>query len=135
VVAACCVGLIPWIAYLVVTLPRHYVASHWRLAWVGFDLALLVGLILTAYRAYRRRPSFATTAVVTATLLTVDAWFDVTTASGRADRIFSVVAAGIELPLAVLLIVAARRDRQVRSAQLRGRMTGSAGPEGRFPPE
>jgi hypothetical protein len=127
VVALCCVGLIPWTVFLAVTLPRHYVASHWRLAWVGFDLALIVALALSAWRAYRRRPNFATTAAVTATLLTVDAWFDVVTASGRADRVVSGVAALAELPLAALLAVAARR--------VRGRPPAGegAGPTGKGP--
>src|ERR1700681_186313 len=31
-----CLALIPWIVVLGLTLPRHYVANHWTLAWVGF---------------------------------------------------------------------------------------------------
>ncbi|MBO0820926.1 MAG: hypothetical protein J2P26_08775, partial [Nocardiopsaceae bacterium] len=30
--------LIAWIVVLVLTLQRHFTATHWRLAWVGFDL-------------------------------------------------------------------------------------------------
>jgi hypothetical protein len=127
-VAACCVALIPWIAFLVATLPRHYVASHWRLAWVGYDVALLIALVLCAYRAWRRRPTFPTTAVVTATLLTVDAWFDVVTASGRTDRLLSLAAALVELPLAALLAVAARRTRRLRDQGAPG--WGPATPSG-----
>jgi hypothetical protein len=40
----CCLVLTPWIGILALTLPVHYVASHWRGAWVGLDLALLIGL-------------------------------------------------------------------------------------------
>jgi hypothetical protein len=116
VVTATCVALIPWTGFLAVTLPRHYVASHWRLTWVGFDLALAVCLGLTAWRAHQRLPSFVATAVVTATLLTVDAWFDITTASGRADRLLSFAAALFELPLAALLAVAARSARRILSS-------------------
>ena len=36
--------LIPWIVLLALTLPRHYVAGHWRLTWVGFDIILLAAL-------------------------------------------------------------------------------------------
>lgn len=116
IVTATCVALIPWTAFLAVTLPHHYVASHWRLTWVGFDIALAVCLGLTAWRAHRRQPSFATTAAVTATLLTVDAWFDFTTASGRSDRLLSFAAALFELPLAALLAVAAHRARRILSS-------------------
>jgi hypothetical protein len=115
-VVATCVALIPWTAFLAVTLPRHYVASHWRLAWVGFDIALAICLGLTAWRAHRRQPNFATTAVVTATLLIVDVWFDITTASGRADRLLALAAALFGLPLAAVLAVAARRARQILSS-------------------
>lgn len=37
------VGLVPWIALLALTLPHRYVAHHWTLTWVGFDIALLSG--------------------------------------------------------------------------------------------
>jgi hypothetical protein len=112
VVTAICLGLIPWTVYLASTLPRHYVASHWRFTWVGFDIALMVALALTAWRGFRREPRFPTTAVVTATLLTVDAWFDITTAS-KADRPVSLASALlVEVPLAILLGLAARRARR-----------------------
>ena len=75
--------LIPWIVLLALTLPRHYVAGHWRLTWVGFDIILLAALAATAWFAWRRRQAVVITAFITATLLTCDAWFDVTTASGQ----------------------------------------------------
>jgi len=83
---------------------------------VGTTSAWIVALALSAWRAYQRRPNFRDHAAVTATLLTVDAWFDVTTATGRVDRLVSLVAALIELPLAVLLAVAARRGRRPMSS-------------------
>ena len=42
------VVLIPWIVYLAFTLPQNYVAQHWRVAWVGFDVLLLTFMIATA---------------------------------------------------------------------------------------
>ena len=42
------VVLIPWIVYLGFALPQNYVAQHWRVAWVGFDLLLLTFMIATA---------------------------------------------------------------------------------------
>src|SRR4051812_26117357 len=35
------IGLIPWIAYLSLTLPDKYVAYNWTASWVGFDILLL----------------------------------------------------------------------------------------------
>lgn len=105
----CCVALIPWIALLAVRLPHHYVAAHWKLTWVGFDLALLTGLGATAWAAWRRRQLLVATAVVTATLLSCDAWFDVTTSTGAGTLVSVGSAALVELPLAVLLFRVARR--------------------------
>lgn len=98
------VGLIPWIVLLAITLPHRYVAGHWTATWVGFDTALLGCLAVTAWLAWRRRQSVVIFAFTTATLLSCDAWFDVTTASGRADTIIAIASALLlELPLATLL--------------------------------
>ena len=47
------VGLVPWIVLLALTLPHRYLAGHWTLTWVGFDIFLLSGLALTAWLACR----------------------------------------------------------------------------------
>jgi hypothetical protein len=102
------VVMVPWIAILAVTLPRHYLASRWTLAWVGFDLALMAALATTAWMTWRGRPVVVIPASITATLLACDAWFDTTTA-GRSDVLVSLLfALAIELPVALLLVVAIR---------------------------
>lgn len=99
--------LVPWIGFLAVTLPHRYVAVHWTLAWVGFDTALLLALAATSFLAWRGRPLMVVPALVAATLLVCDAWFDTTTAN-RSDRGVSALSALLlELPMAVLLVVAA----------------------------
>ena len=96
--------MIPWIVLVTLTFPRHYVAGHWRLTWVGFDIILLAALAATAWFAWRRRQAVVVTAFITATLLTCDAWFDITTASGQRDTLEALASAAlIELPLAALL--------------------------------
>jgi hypothetical protein len=108
VLTAASVGFIPWIAVLAITLPHHYLAGHWRVTWVGFDIILLGCLSLTAWLAWRRRQAVIIAAFITATLLICDAWFDVTTASGRADTVIAVASALLlELPLATLLFAVA----------------------------
>jgi hypothetical protein len=103
------VGLIPWIVLLAIKLPPRYMAGHWTLTWVGFDSILLSLLALTAWLAWRRRQALIVTAFLTAALLVCDAWFDITTASGRADTIFAIASAVLlELPLAALLFAVAR---------------------------
>ncbi len=105
---AASVGLIPWTVLLAVTLPPRYLAGHWTVTWVGFDSILLAVLALTAWLAWRRRQAVIITAFVAATLLTCDAWFDITTSAGRTDTIYAVLSAVLlELPLAALLFAVA----------------------------
>jgi hypothetical protein len=72
--------LLPWAAYLAVTLPASVSARHWPVAWAGLDAVMAAGLAATAWLAVRRDRRMAFPAVATATLLLVDAWFDVCTA-------------------------------------------------------
>ncbi len=101
-------GFIPWIVVLALTLPHHYLAGHWTLTWVGFDVVLLGCLASTAWLAWRRRQAVVIAAFITATLLACDAWFDITTSSGRTDTIVAIASALLlELPLATFLFVVA----------------------------
>ena len=52
-------------------------------AWVGFDILLVFAIVLTAYYALPVDNRVQFPAIATATLLVVDAWFDVTTAGDR----------------------------------------------------
>jgi hypothetical protein len=117
-VTVACALLIPWIAVLAFTLPPHYVVKHWIITWVGLDTVLLGCLAATAYLAYRRRQLVIVMSLVTGALLLSDAWFDVMTASTRADLLFSVGSAVLlEIPLAVLLIRAGVRLVRLAVAQ------------------
>jgi hypothetical protein len=109
-IIACCVALAAWVGVLAVTLPRYYRAGDWRGAWVGFDLALLIAFAVTAWAAWRRRQVLIICLVVLATLLCCDAWFDVTLDLRTAGFMPSLLSAIlIELPLAALAIIGARR--------------------------
>ncbi len=99
----CALVLTPWTAFLFFTLPRHYVANHWQLAWGGFDIGLGLALAATAVTVARRSPFAEVTAAVTGTLLVCDAWFDVLTARATGDIVQAALeAAFVELPLAAL---------------------------------
>lgn len=98
-------ALVPWTVYLAVELPRRALSRHYDLAWVGFDIALGLVLAATAWSAMQRSRYLALTATAAATLLVVDAWFDVVTSpTGRQEAMALVLAALIELPLAALCI-------------------------------
>jgi hypothetical protein len=96
--------LLPWTIYLGETLPSRQLSPHYDVAWVGFDVILLVGLATTAYFALRRSRYLAVSAAATATLLIVDAWFDVMTTPGNQVAASIVLAAVVELPLAAICL-------------------------------
>ena len=101
--AVLALALVPWTVYLAVELPERAVARHYDLAWTGFDVALVLLLGGTAWTAHHRSRYFALTATATATMLVVDAWFDVVTSAPVAEQAVAVVLAVlVELPLAVL---------------------------------
>jgi hypothetical protein len=125
---ACCVALAAWIGVLAVTLPRFYRAGDWRGAWVGFDLAELIAFALTAWAAWRGRQVLIMCLIVLATLLLADAWFDVTLDVRTGDFTFSLLSAVlVEIPLAVIAIVSARRLLRLTIGRVRSR-DGLTGP-------
>jgi hypothetical protein len=98
------VVLVPWIAYLALTLPREYVAHNWDITWVGFDILLLGMLLATGVLALLGRQLVSLTGFATGILLACDAWFDVMTSHGAEKTWSEVSALLVELPLAALLV-------------------------------
>ncbi|MEU6580830.1 hypothetical protein [Nocardia sp. NPDC046763] len=128
VVTGSLVFLIPWIAYLSVSLPSERQVSQWDIAWVGFDFALVGAIGMTAWHAWRRRQVFIPWAMITGTLLICDAWFDIVLDWNSPDLWFAVLSAGIgELPLAALLFYAARRLLRL-TIERAWALTGHTGP-------
>jgi len=109
------IALVPWSVYLAATLPAHTVASHYRTAWVGFDILLAAALARTAWLALKGKREMEFPAVVTATLLLVDAWFDIMTSKSGASQMEAIfLAFAVELPTAFLALYLSRRvDRVV----------------------
>ncbi|HXW87920.1 MAG TPA: hypothetical protein VEJ42_06645 [Streptosporangiaceae bacterium] len=126
-VIVCCVLLAAWIGVLAVTLPRYYRAGGWRAAWVGFDVGLLLAFAATGWSAWRRRQLLVVCLVVLATLLCCDAWFDVVLDARTSGFALSLASAlVIELPLAAIAMLAARRLLRTTSAVLQ-RYRGEGG--------
>jgi hypothetical protein len=95
------VALIPWIVYLNATLPSTSSGGAWRTAWVGYDLGLAGVLGCAGWMALRRRQLVVVLLTVAATLLAVDAWFDVTLSWGTSEQLTSIVTAAVlEVPIA-----------------------------------
>lgn len=96
--------LVPWTAYLAVSLPDRYVAKAWALTWSGFDVLLIVLLGLTAFFAWKRRMLVVLTSFATGVLLLADVWFDVTTSDADDLHLSVASAVLIEIPLAIFLM-------------------------------
>jgi hypothetical protein len=94
--------MLPWIVYLAYTLPSRQVSPDNDIAWAGFDVMLLAGLASTGYFALRRSRYLATASIATATLLVVDAWFDIMTSPGGQRVVAVALAVLVELPLAAV---------------------------------
>jgi hypothetical protein len=90
---------VPWVVFLGATLPGSVKVND-RLAWVGFDVGLVVMLAVTAYLAWRGRPKVALAATALATMLAVDAWFDVNTSPAGVEREIAIGLAFVEVALA-----------------------------------
>jgi hypothetical protein len=112
--------LAPWVVVLIVALPSAHRAAHWNIAWAGFDVAQALLLLTVAVAAWKRSPWLEGAATATATLLLVDAWFDVLTSSTRAEFLVAIgEAAFVELPMAVLCLLLARAaERRLHSPPL-----------------
>ena len=128
VIFACCIGLAAWTGLLAATLPRYYRSGGWRGAWVGFDIALLCAFAITGWASWRRRQILIICLVVLATLLCCDAWFDVVLDARTAGFQLSLLSAiFVELPLAAVAILGARRLLRITNAVVR-RYQGLTGP-------
>ena len=97
------VFLIPWTAYLTLSLPMRHVTYRYDLQWAGFDVGLIAAFVATAWAAARGSKWLVPFAAVTGTMLLCDAWFDIVTSQGGGEMWEAVgEAVAGELPLAAL---------------------------------
>ncbi|MFR0354950.1 hypothetical protein [Streptomyces sediminimaris] len=126
VLTVCAVALVPWTVLLALSLPSGYKVHHWRVAWVGFDVLLLVAMAATTLFGWLRHRAVILSGLATAVLLIGDAWFDVSLAFGTPEVWLSAaLALFVELPLAGYLIH--RVTRMLSLAQWPSAPTGSGG--------
>lgn len=103
-------GMAPWLVVLAIILPASARAAHWRVAWVGLDGMEGLGLLATGLLLIRQDTRCSLTAAVTATLVLVDGWFDVTTAAPGLSEITALaMAVCIEIPVSLLCATLALR--------------------------
>jgi hypothetical protein len=98
-------ALIPWIVLLALTLPPRYDAGHWRILWVGYDVAEVLVLGFAAWASWFRRQILIPISLVAAVLLFCDAWFDIVTSWGRRDQWVTLATGlGAEIPLGLFFL-------------------------------
>ncbi|MDQ1735188.1 MAG: hypothetical protein QOH56_1439 [Pseudonocardiales bacterium] len=117
--ALCAVILLPWIVVAGLTLPSRQISENYDLAWAGYDVLLLIGLLATAILALRRSRLLPIAASATGALLTADAWFDVLTSPSGWDLVQAVAMCLLaELPLAFLCFWLAWHSQEVAEQRL-----------------
>lgn len=110
VVLVMAAAMIPWIVFLGLTLPPRYDAGHWRLLWIGYDVAEVAALAYMAWAAWFRREILAATALVVAILMFCDAWFDIVTSFGHRDQWVTLATGfGVEIPIGLFFVWLYRR--------------------------
>lgn len=115
----CAIVLVPWIVVAAVTLPSHQLSQNYDVAWAGYDVGLLIGLVCTALSALRRSRRLTIAAAATGALLLADAWFDVLTSPGGWDLVEAAAMSLLaELPLAGLCFWLAFHSQEVTERRL-----------------
>lgn len=118
--AVSAIVLLPWIGLLSVTLRETSSGGAWRIAWVGFDTALFLSFAVSGYFVWKRRQIAPVAMAVTATLVFTDAWFDLTLSWNTPEFLAAVLSALIiEVPLAIVLVLAATRMLRMNATTIR----------------
>jgi hypothetical protein len=104
------VVMVPWVIYLQLTLPSQRAFMHWRMMWIGFDLAILAQIMLLLYLLRHKSPWAVMVQSSLGALFITDAWFDIQTSSGNSEVLIAVLlAVTAEIPLAAVSIWCAVR--------------------------
>jgi hypothetical protein len=115
----CAAVLVPWIAIASILLPSHQLSENYDVAWAGYDVGLLIGLVWTALSALRRSRQLPIAASATGALLLADAWFDVLTSPGGWDLVEAIaMSLFAELPLGALCFWLAFHSQEVAERRL-----------------
>ncbi len=110
--------------------PSEALATNWTTAWVGYDVLMAAAFAVTVLAARLRSPLAIAALAGDAAILICDGWFDAMTAHGHAEMAVAVVSAlAVELPLAVVSLLIARRA-VARIAAARGLLARAEVPLG-----
>ena len=92
------------IIFLFIDLPENYRATNWDIAWVGFDIILLLTILLTLWALFNHKQIAIVASSMSGTILIIDTWFDIVTSQpGRDFYIALVTGLLLEIPFALTL--------------------------------
>lgn len=120
--------LLPWSAYLALTLPPAITARHWPLVWAGLDGAIAVGLGACAWLAGRRDQRVVPVSAATATLMAADAWFDICTSPAGRPLVLALAGLAVEAAVATVCLLLGRAARPGALTKIAETPGGSAHP-------
>jgi hypothetical protein len=104
-----CLGLIPQIRHLTLSLAPVARANHWRGVWVWLDVTEALVFLATGWFLYSRSVMVIISASVAGSLMWVDAWFDVLTSFRRNIGTAFNLAVFVEIPLGFFCFYVALR--------------------------
>ena len=113
------ISLVGWMSYLLWALPKSYRAEHWNVAWFGYDFGMTITLLATSWALWNMRQVAIPGAMISATFLIIDSWFDVITSNPGWDFNLALLSAFlIELPTSYVLFQFSRKAvrRSIRNA-------------------
>lgn len=92
------------IIFLSIDLPYTYRATNWNLAWAGFDVLLLLTILLTLWALFNHKQIAIIASSMAGTILVIDTWFDIITSQPGRD-FYVALATGLllEMPFALTL--------------------------------
>lgn len=94
--------MLPWTVNLAYVLPVRHLSHNWDVTWVGLDVAEMIAMVMTGVFGLRKSKLIVLSAAATGTLLIVDAWFDTLSSSASNREMALILAAGVEIPLAII---------------------------------
>ena len=95
------IALLPWTAYLSITLPSEHQSAHWDVVWPGLDVGIALAVAATVIGLVRLSVHLPVFASIAGTLLVCDAWFDTLTSRPGSELAWAALEALVaELPLA-----------------------------------
>ena len=116
---ACAAGLTPWVVYLYLSQAPRAQAHQIRLLAVGLILALIAGLLLTAWMYHRGFFRSVMAASFTATAAFISAWFRTLTQAGGSKWAGSIPTLMVMVVIVVVLCVIVIRSELSARAHAR----------------